>query len=49
MDTLNHKMLEVLREGYRQDKNGRWFHKGKYGPPKELIWLTLLSIPSLDN
>ena len=39
MDHLNHSLdlIEILRMGYRQDKNGRWVHKGRYGPPKQYI------------
>ena len=33
----NQILLEILREGYYQDKNGRWVHKGPRGPPKILI------------
>ena len=35
------KLLEILKKGYRQDKNGRWVHKGKYGLPKELVQLEM--------
>lgn len=38
-DIENHSLnlIAILEKGYRQDKNGRWVHKGKYGLPKEII------------
>ena len=43
MDNVNHSLnlIEILKKGYRQDKNGKWVHKGKYGYPKEYIELLI--------
>ena len=39
MDSLEHSIniKNIMLQGYYQDKNGRWVHRGKYGLPKQII------------
>lgn len=39
MNNLDHSyaIQNIMLEGYYQDKNGRWVHRGKYGLPKQII------------